>query len=364
MKIVKLKLSIFICLLFLEILNAQTKKVYTIGSSYLIGSNINKNSDREFGSTNPVGAEIYFHHHRDGSKYWEKVYNYPHTGWSIVWIDHRNKTLGNSFALNRYMDYVILRKKYLEFYLKAAVGFMYASKVYETNSLVKDRFNNAISQPINFSEQLGIGFFIYPTNYLTLNFATTITHFSNGAISQPNDGLNIWFLHLGLAYTTNQKNDTFYKQPIYEQDNKRMRVNVNVAGGVKQLTPEDKKKYPLFSFSVYVDKKITRINALNIGIDGFLNYGVKHVIENNTTYNGADFKKFGVSAGHELFINHVGFIAQIGYHFYSPYSDMSRFYQKLGLKYYITKHFFVSITLRTYKLEISDELTGGLGLRP
>lgn len=363
MKNRKIKLSIFIWLLFSEILNAQVKKVYTTGSSYFFGSNINKDSDREFGSTNPVGAEIYFQNHHDGSRYWEKVYNYPHTGWSITWIDHRNKTLGSSFALNRYMNYVLFRRNYFEFYLKASLGIMYASKIYETGSNSKDRFNNAISQFINFSEQLGLGLYIYPVKHLCINFVSTTTHFSNGAISQPNDGLNLWLLQFGLAYTTGERAASFYKIPGYEQDNKRIRVNVNIAGGVKQLTPENKKKYPLFSFSVYVDKKITRINALNIGFDGFLNYGVKYDVENNTAYHGVDFKRFGISAGHELFINRVGFLTQVGYHFYSPYPDMSPFYQKLGLKYYITDKFFVSITLRTFNLEISDEITGGFGLR-
>lgn len=363
MKIRKLKLSIFLWLFFLEILNAQTKKVYTIGSSYLIGSNINKNSDRKFGTTNPVGAEIFFHRNRDGSKYWEKVYNYPHTGWSIIWIDHRNNTLGNSFVLNRYMDYVFWRKKYFELYLKGAVGIMYATKIYESNINSNQKSNRAISQSLSFSSQLGLGLYIYPVNYLGLHLATTVSHYSNGAISQPNDGLNIWLLHLGLVYTTNQRTKSFYKQPIYEEDNKRIRVNINVAGGAKQLIPENQHKYPLFNFSVYADKKITRINVINVGIDGFLNYGVKHDIENNEEYIGADFKRFGISAGHELFIHRLGVLTQFGYHFYCPYPDVSRFYQKLGLKYYITDKFFASINLRTFKFEISDEISGGFGLR-
>ena len=50
-----------------EMLCAQSKKIYTIGGSYLIGANINKTSDREFGPSNPTGAELYFHLHRDGS---------------------------------------------------------------------------------------------------------------------------------------------------------------------------------------------------------------------------------------------------------------------------------------------------------
>lgn len=363
MEIRKIILFVFIWLLFLEILKAQSKNIYTIGGSYLFGSNINKNSDREFGQTNPIGIEIYFHHNRNGSKYWEKVYNYPHTGWTLTWIDHKNEILGNLVSLNRYIDYVFLRKKYFEFYLKAAGGIMYATKFYETGTIGNNNFNNAISQPVNFSSQLGLGFYIYPVNNLGVHFSGTISHFSNGALSQPNDGLNLALIQLGLAYVTGKRFESFFNSPELEQYDRDIKFNIIMSGGVKQLTSENKKKYPLFSFSVYMDKKLARVSALNIGLDGFLNYGVKHSIENETPYKEVDFKKLGISAGHELFIDRIGILLQLGYHFYSPYPDVSRFYQKAGVKYYITDVFFAAITVRVFKFEISDEITGGLGVR-
>lgn len=363
MEIRKIVLFVFIWLLFSEILKAQSNKIYTIGGSYLFGSNINRTTEREFGLTNPRGFEIYFHHNRDGNNYWEKIYNYPHTGWSLAWIDHRNNILGNSITLHRYIDYVFLRKKYFEFYIKAAGGIMYATKIYETGSIGKDSFNNAISQPVNFSSQLGLGLYIYPVNNLSVHFSGTISHFSNGAISQPNDGLNVALIHLGLVYVTGKRLESFFKAPQYEPYDREIKFNIIMSGGVKQLTPENKKKYPLFGFSVYADKKLARISALNIGLDGFLNYGIKHEIENKTPYKEVDFKKLGISAGHELFIDRIGLLLQLGYHFYSPYPDLSRFYQKAGVKYYITDVFFAAITVRVFKFEISDEITGGLGMR-
>ncbi len=350
------------CILFFS-LKSQSQKVYSIGVTNLLGKNVNKTSDREFGSTHPNGIEIYYHRWHDGAKHWEKVYNYPHTGWALAWIDHRNNTLGHSFVLNRYLDCVFWRKKSFECYLKLSQGIMFSTTIYKNNSSSKNEFNNAISQRINFSEQLGLGVYFYPINYLTLNLGATINHFSNGAHSQPNDGLNLLCFNVGLAYTSARKPITFNKNPETITENRSVKVNINFAGGYKQLTPENEKKYPLATLNVYVDKKIARVSALNLGADLFLNYGVKYSVANNAKYKGADFKRMGIVFGHELFINKIALLTQVGHHVYSPYPSLSNFYQKVGLKYYLTDNLFIGFTLRSFRFSISDEIAWGIGVR-
>ena len=365
MYILKNKSAIFLVYLWVicfTTLRAQQTKVYTIGGSYLSGTNVNRATDRDFGSTYPVGAEIFFHRHRDGSKYWEKLFNYPHTGWSLTWVDHRNKILGSTLALSRYLSYVFWRTNNFEFYVKGSQGIMFANEIYEPGSNMKERYNNAVSQHFNFSEQLGFGLSIRSVKHLSFNISTTITHFSNGAISQPNDGMNLWMLQLAVGYITGDGITSYDKQPEKPLDNKRVRFNVNIAGGTKQLTPENERKYPLLTFYLYADKKLARVSALNIGVDVFLNTGVKHDIENSAN-KGDDFKKVGISAGHELFIDRVGLLTQVGYHIYSPYPSISSFYQKAGFKYYISDKLFATFTLRTFYLQISDEISWGIGWR-
>ena len=353
----------FLVLIFLISLSSFSQKVYNLEASYLFGSNINKATDREFGQTSPIGVELSFHRYRNGNNYWEKDYNYPHTGWSLTWIDHRNKTLGCFFSLNRYINFVFWRRKYFDVYLKISQGIMYTSQVYESSGVFNERFNNAISQQLNFSNDLGLGCNIYFAQRFGLSSEVTVSHFSNGAISQPNDGLNLLRIKLGLIYVVGDRKNIYFKQPEKLEDNKKIRFNINLAGGVKQLTAENEKKYPLFTLSAYFDKKLTRVNALNFGADIFINTGVKYNIENNAAYKGKDFKRVGISAGHELFIGRVGVLTQIGYHLYSPYPAIAPFYQKFGLKYYITNKIFAMFTVRMFKFEVSDEVVFGFGLR-
>lgn len=362
MKLRRLIFCVFPCLFFLAVFNSRSQ-VHNVGASYTHGLNINKASDREFGQTIPSGVELNFHKQRDGDKYWEKLFNYPQTGWSLTWIDHKNRFLGNTFALNRYMNYVFLRKKTFEAYLKLSQGIMFATKVYESGSRSDERFNNAISQSVNFSEELGLGLNIYPAKHLGINVAATLMHYSNGAISQPNDGLNLLMFRMGAVYIIGEKETIEFKDPEPDEDDRSVRYSITAGCGVKQFSPENEEKFQQTTISFYADKKLSRVNALNFGVDVFMNKAVEYAIENEYSYKGKDFKRIGLSAGHEFFIHRVGILTQVGYHVYSPYPAISRFYQKFGLKYYITDLFFVTFTNRIFEFSISDEITWGIGAR-
>ncbi len=152
---------------------------YNIGIAYQYGLNFNNASERQFGLTSPSGIEINFHQQRIGNGYWEKLFNYPQTGWSLSYIAHQNKYLGSTIALNRYMNYVFVRKKAFETYIRLSAGFLYATKIYEHNSHSGENYNNAISQNINLSAELGAGVIVYPSSRLSLKLEATAAHFSN-----------------------------------------------------------------------------------------------------------------------------------------------------------------------------------------
>lgn len=349
--------------LFLFVVKAYTQVIYNIEGAYLFGLNLNKKSDREFGQTSPNGIELNFDRYRNGNNYWEKAYNFPHTGWSLKWFDHRNMNLGSSFCLNRHINMILWRKKYFDIYIKLSQGIMYASQIYESGEKFNKKYNNAIGQRLNFSTDIGLGLNIYPFKHFGFSLGATITHFSSGAISQPNDGLNLLMIKTGIIRVIGERDSIKFKQPEKKEFDGKLRFNINIAGGFKQVNSENKKKYPLMTISAYFDKKISRVNAINIGSDIFLNTAEKNSIENNAKYSGTDFKRIGVSLGHELMIGPAGIMTQIGYHIYSPYPAISRFYQKYGMKYYIADKIFATFSVRIFNLEVSDETVFGLGMK-
>lgn len=359
-KIIILTFVIFICSCSI---NVYSQLAYNLEGSYFFGSNINKKSDREFGETTPNGVELSISKNRKGNIYWEKSYNYPQIGWSLKWFDHKNKYLGHSFCLNRYVNLILLRNKQIDFYFKLSQGIMYASEIYQSGEKFNKRYNNAIGQKLNFSTELGLGINMYPTEKFGLSWETFLTHFSNGAMSEPNDGMNLLMIKLGLIYMMEGRNNILYSKPEKIEFDKKIRFNVNISGGVKQINSESEKKHLLITVSPYFDKKLSHMSSINFGADLFMNMAERHRIDNSVKYADTDYKRIGISIGHELLIGPTGILTQIGYHVYSPYPAISRFYQKYGMKYYVSNKIFTSFSVRIFNLEVSDETTFGIGVR-
>jgi hypothetical protein len=362
MKMIKLKIAA-LPLLFCVMLNIRAQNLYNVSLSYQYGSSFNYGGEPEYGNTVPSGVELNFNKQRCGEEHWEKIFNYPQTGWSLSLIDHRNKYLGSTIALNRYMNYVFLRKKRVESYLRLSAGFLYPTKIYGDNDHANKNYNSAVSQHLNFSAELGLGVNIYPTSRWSLNLGATLMHVSNGAMSQPNDGLNLLMFKCGAGYNIGDRKEMKFKQPDALEEDRSVKYNFFLGTGFKQIDNDNEEKYRLLTMSFYADKKVSRVNALNAGIDVFMNRAVEYIIERNPEYKGKDFKRVGISAGHELFIGKLGVLTQFGYHVYSPYPAFSNFYQKFGLKYYFNDMFFAAVNLRIFKFEISDEITWGVGVR-
>lgn len=334
-----------------------------IGASHIQGININKPGDREFGTTQPIGVELRFNKQKTGEAYWEKLFNYPQTGWSLTWINHRNTYLNHTIAINRYVNCVFLRRKFFEMYLKLSQGAMVATNIYERGSDKNAKYNNAIGQHLNFSEEFGLGITVYPSKKLAINIGATAIHYSNGAMAQPNDGLNLLMFNVGLSYLNQSRKDIVFSEPVKPDFDKRVKLNINPGVGFKQLNRNDEVKYQLFTFSLYADKMLTRVNAINLGIDVYVNGAEKKVASMYGSYAGKDYKRIGISAGHELFIGKVGLLTQVGYYVYSPIPSNSNFYQKFGFKYYLNELFFTTFTAKIYNMEISDEIAWGIGMR-
>lgn len=353
-----------IVLLFLTIIGqAYAQGVGSIGAAYQYGFNLNPKNNREFGNTVPSGLELNFRKQKIGDQFWEKLFNYPQTGWSLSFIDHRNKYLGSTIAVNRYMNYVFMRKRKVESFVRLSAGCLYASNIYKNKDNTNKNYNNAISQHLCFSAELGWGLVVYPTSRLAFDLGATVVHFSNGAMAQPNDGLNLVMLKCGVGYSFGDRRTMSLKHPEALENDRRVKYNVYIGAGYKQIDYDNEEKYGLFTMSFNLDKKVSRVNAFNIGIDFFSNKAVQYIIEKNPDFRGKDFRRVGVSVGHEFFIHKLGILTQVGYHVYSPYPAFSPFYQKFGLKYYFNDVFFGAMNLRIFNLEISDEITWGIGVR-
>ena len=106
-----------------------------------------------------------------------------------------------------------------------------------------------------------------------------------------------------------------------------------------------------------------------LGADVFFSNFLKEFIyyrsvafpEDNLSGN-EDYKRIGIFAGHELFMNKTAFITQLGYYVYYPYDFEGRTYFRIGLKRYFNDKFFGALTLKSHGAK-AEAIEFGIGLR-
>ena len=75
-----------------------------------------------------------------------------------------------------------------------------------------------------------------------------------------------------------------------------------------------------------------------------------------------DYKRVGVFVGHELFINQMSVISQLGYYVYYPFDFEGRVYNRIGLKRYFGDNIFAAITLKSHGAK-AEAVEFGIGIR-
>ena len=69
-----------------------------------------------------------------------------------------------------------------------------------------------------------------------------------------------------------------------------------------------------------------------------------------------DYKRIGLFVGHELFINRLSIETQLGYYVYKPFKYEVSVYQRLALKYYLTKSIYRIRFKNTWRKSRSDRI--------
>jgi hypothetical protein len=119
----------------------------------------------------------------------------------------------------------------------------------------------------------------------------------------------------------------------------------------------------------YVDKRLGRKSAIQLGTEVFFTLSNQEYIryksiaypELNLDPN-TDYKRVGIFVGHELFINRLSLEAQLGYYVYQPYKMDIDMYDRLGIKYYITKNCFAGLGVKTHGF-MAEATEFALGIR-
>lgn len=313
----------------------------------------------------PEGVMVSFSKRTNGSQEWESLYNYPDYGGFFMYQDFKNEILGKCYSVGAHYNFYFLKRNLI---IKVAQGIAMTTNPYDkvtnsknlafgskvmanTNFLINYRKENLID---NFGFQAG---FIF-------------THFSVGRLKSPNSGINTVGLNLGLNYNFREvqyhKIDTAVsRMKMYEP----IRYNILLRSGFNESPVIGSGSKIFYHVGFYADKRLNRKSAIQLGTELFLTNSNKEYIRfRSIAYPeqpinaDTDYKRIGVFIGHELFINRISIETQVGYYVYDKAKFDSVIYDRVGMKYYITRKIFTGLSVKTHGF-FAEALELAVGVR-
>ena len=314
----------------------------------------------------PEGFILSWNKKTYGFNDWEQRYNYPDYGVSFAYQNLKNNALGNVTSAYAHYNFYFL-KRHLMFRIGQGLGFT----------------NNPYDKENNF-RNIAYGTKFMSSTFLMLNYKIerlfdrfglqagfSLLHYSNANIKAPNASTNSITFNLGVTYNLDEE-ELEYQNTLDENDRKftqPLKYNIIFRGGVNESDVVDSGQFPFYIFSAYVDKRINRKSAFQLGTDVFFSKFLKELIyyksvsfPQENVSGDEDYKRVGVFAGHELFVNKTSIVTQLGYYVYYPFDFEGRTYFRVGLKRYFSDKWFGALTLKSHGAK-AEAVEFGIGLR-
>ncbi|MGS2763595.1 acyloxyacyl hydrolase [Sinomicrobium sp. M5D2P9] len=364
------KIFFALVVLFQVFVSGQEKKdgnkhFSYIDASYFYGNTALHNTDIQHLITgHPEGLILSWNRKTYGKEAWEQRFNYPDYGVSFGYQNLKNEYLGENYALYAHYNFYFLQRNLM---LRIGQGLAYTTNPYDK----EDNYRN-----------IAFGSRIMSSTYVMLNYKKerlldrfgiqagfSLIHYSNANVKAPNTSINSIVFNVGVNYQLEKEEPEFIHTFTSGGFTEPVRYNAVFRSGVNESDVVNSGQYAFYVFSFYADKRLSRKSAVQLGTDVFYSNFLKEYIryksiaypEDGISGN-EDFKRAGVFVGHELFVNRLSLVTQLGYYVYYPVDFEGRFYQRIGLKRYFGDKMFAALTLKTHAAK-AEAVEFGIGIR-
>jgi hypothetical protein len=305
-----------------------------------------------------------------GRTRWEYMYNYPLIGISYWYSDlGKTKPLGSAHAIFPYINFPLLHNQGFNIYFRLGVGLGYLTRKYDRyenfeNLAIGSHINGAVNLLFEARWRMG--------SRLMGAIGVSLMHFSNGSIKQPNYGLNMPGANLAFAYRLSPSNPYERKKLLpelysFEFDGKKfLQLDLNAALGVKDF------QSTLGNGNQFIVAVIYGNLLWPVSFKSRIGFGF------DISYDGSDLKlleargnspehdiyvvKTGITGAYELAFSKMAIMLNLGINLSGADKSDGYVYEKLALRYEITKSLFGSLTLKALYGK-ADFLTLGVGYR-
>ncbi|MBU0487108.1 MAG: acyloxyacyl hydrolase [Bacteroidetes bacterium] len=278
----------------------------------------------------------------DGRKKYQERYSYPERGICALYSTFGNpEELGFGIGLMPYIKFKWVDLGMYQFRFRLGCGVGYVSKHFERltnykNVAMGSHFHVAFD--MNFENNFRL------SENIQLTTGLSFSHFSNGAIRQPNMGLNLVRWNVGLLYKLREIEIVSSQKTDDQESEFKNYWQVGITGGFKEGGRLLGPLYPVSSvmlefFHVFNDK-----NHLGICADFFYD-GSLVPLEGGKP---ADAFQQGVCLAYGMPVGNTTFILQFGPYIHKSRSTEGKFYDRLVVRQKLTGNLSGAIALKSH----------------
>jgi hypothetical protein len=292
------------------------------------------------------GFEINFLRKSTGKSYWQQLYRYPGLGMSFYFSTMGNKNYyGNQFTIYPYYNLQLAGNKKFGLSYQMGLGASWATKEYnpETNP-----YNLVIGSHLNIHYHADLLAEFCLTEKTAIVTGIAFSHISNANLSEPNIGINLAALQLGMRFSQGKKQAVIHSEiPSFT---KERRFEIMIAGGMKHTRTFESFSYPALGISA--DHKWQKRHKFSwgIGIDFFYDSSIEPQMKRLArTFEPIDAFSSGIHLAQEFVYNQISLIVQEG--IYIGLKEKLNgywMYNRAMIRYHFCDHYFVNVSMKSH----------------
>ncbi|MES2678709.1 MAG: acyloxyacyl hydrolase [Bacteroidota bacterium] len=298
-----------------------------------------------------------------GNKLWHLENNKPDLGITLQCMDFLNREqLGYALTIAPYVEIPLNEKeKKSRLVLRLCWGATYLTKKFD---IEKNHKNIAIGSHLNAFVQFKWFWHLQLTKQLRLEPGFAFTHASNGRAKNPNLGLNVVSVNVGLNYLIPSKSKP---QVLQIDSNTRVRSKNEVflfaAYGFNQREILSE-QLNTFVVSAAYQRNVRNTHKFSGGIDVFYdeNYLLDYQQDFKRKAQGIDQLRMSARLGYSYNVGRVSFPIEMGYYFLQKAQPDGYVVSRIGVRYFTRSGLVAHFGLRTH-FAVAYNFEYGLGYR-
>lgn len=305
--------------------------------------------------------EIDYLKRTSGVQSWNEAYHYPEKGIAFFYAWLQNPTqLGNMIGIYPFINFHLQRSNREILYLRIGIGLGYLPVTFNRVTNYEDYL---IGSHLNAMVNLRLTNHFYLSKNMRLEVGLGLTHCSNGTFKTPNLGINLVTINTGMSYALTPTKKYLAHHFADTAKHKKYEHELFFAVGSREIEPPGGQRYMALTLNYSLYRRLNFKNKIGFGFDVFRNDAntALYKVQNgeNAPFNPL---QIGAKLCYEIVLGKITLPIEAGGYLYTQYNGNGYEYDRIGVRYYASRHLIANLTLKAHAAS-ADYIEWGFGYK-